>query len=279
MHITRRTAFHAAMAVLATLIVLIGFTSALRLIPGGTSTVTSDGSTITEGGANETSEPSQSSTTEADSNDNSDSRKEDEHSTTGTDSDDDSDTTGEGGRTVRLGGATTDNLYPQMARTLRGPISCARLENSVFSVPVSIDEIAVETRIGPAEFELADLGGCDEPPCLGLELAARSITGDNLQCTVAVALPETPGKYDGYLVLGLSTTCTTREFDPCSRVNDPPPSPSGPVMVHWTVYQRINATVFTSSPDEDDDPTESPTPTSSDLNPTSSPDGEDTAGG
>lgn len=159
---------------------------------------------------------------------------------------------------MRLGGATTDNLFPQATEKVADPIGCLLLYNHQYLVPVSILDIRIETDSGPADLELGGTGACELSPCLGLDLPPRVIRGERLECMVEIHVPPVPSKYHGYVLLELRTVCDRSDVAPCSQVPAPPPSEASPVDVRWTVSQEIFADNRPPDPDEEPEPTDTP---------------------
>jgi hypothetical protein len=141
---------------------------------------------------------------------------------------------GGGPRSVRVGGATLQNLYPQTSKKLGpGPVYCLKLENRGYVVPVRIDAIAIETDEGPSQMALGNSGGCELPPCLGVEMRPS----DNV-CHVEVEVPDVAGRYAGRVILQLSRLCSDAAELPCSLVPPPPPSPGDPVTAIWSTEEE-----------------------------------------
>jgi hypothetical protein len=232
----RRLLINIGMPVLLVLIVVVGVVSTLRLIPDDTGSVpTMDPTPSVDGTSSPTAPPSDPVGPA---------------------------TSGTGARTVRLGGATTENLFPQASKSVADPIGCLLLYNNQYLVPVSILDVRIETDSGPADLELGGTGACELSPCLGLDLPPRVISGERLECMVEIHVPPVPGEYHGYVFLELHTVCDRSDVAPCSRVPAPPPSEASPVDVRWTVSQEIFADNRPpDSPDEEPEPTDTPPPT------------------
>lgn len=182
-------------------------------------------------------------------------------------------------RSVRVGGATLDNVYSWRRRRSRS--TCKVIANQSAGVAVRITNV---TFSAPEAFTTeacsASRHGIDEVvPCTpGVELAPPN-QHPRQACGIRVTAI-LPGRQEGTLTLTTEATCTSRAVDPCTRLPAAEhPSAGAPVIaILEDQFQFIdadterNASSPTDTPSTGTPPTSTPptaAPTTSDPAPSS----------
>ena len=133
-------------------------------------------------------------------------------------------------RSVRVGGATLDNVYSWRRRHSRS--TCKVIANQSAGVAVRITNVAFSApEAFTTEACSASRRGIDEVvPCApGVELAPPG-QHPRLACGIEVTAI-VPGRQEGTLTLTTEATCTSRLVDPCTRQPAAEnPSVSAPVI-------------------------------------------------